>query len=270
MAGVSTESLEKVEQTLKANAAENPEQLAKELFAVVDVLEANGGLRRALTDPSRSADSRTGICRQIFNGKISESVLHVVDEAVSARWSKERDLADALEHAGVIAVALSAQNRGGVEALEIVINELLTFINSTDGSAEAQVALTDARASNNAKFKLALALAGNPDTAEGQLLVQRIAESSRGLTPARVAEQFVNTIVKQQNRSIARVAAAQPMSEAQIEKLRQGLSQAYGRELKLDISVDPSLIGGLRVQVGDEIMDGSVQTRLNDLNRSFS
>ena len=50
MAGVSTESLSKVEAVLEANASLNPLNLASELFAVVDVLDHDGGLRRGLTD----------------------------------------------------------------------------------------------------------------------------------------------------------------------------------------------------------------------------
>ncbi len=270
MAGVSTESLKKVEQVLAANIGANPDHLAQELFAVVDVLDENGGLRRGLTDPSRSADSRASICSTIFGGKISESAIKVVQAAASARWSNERDLADSLEQAAVEASAYAAEANNGVQGLENVINELLTFINSVDDLAEAQTALTEERATNDAKQKLALVLGGNPQSAEGKLLIERVAKAPRGATPARLAEKFVEIIVKRQNRSIARVSTARPLSEAQIEKLRSGLSKAYGKELKLDISVDPSLIGGLRVQVGDDMMDGTVQTRLSDLNRALT
>lgn len=270
MAGVSTESLKKVEQVLAGHLAINPEHLAQELFAVVDVLDANGGLRRGLTDPSRSAENREGLTVAVFTGKISESALTVLKVATSLRWSQERDLADALETAAVEAAAFAAETREGVQGLETVINELLTFINSVNDSAEAQVALTDQRASAQAKKKLALAMGGNPATSEGTLLIERVATAPRGASPARLAEKFVENIVDRQNRSIARVSTARPLTESQIEKLRAGLSRAYGKELKLDISVDSSLIGGLRVQVGDEIMDGTVQSRLAQLDRTIA
>ncbi|MDO4252592.1 MAG: F0F1 ATP synthase subunit delta [Rothia sp. (in: high G+C Gram-positive bacteria)] len=270
MAGVSTESLKKVEQVLSVNLAVSPDRLATELFAVVDVLDADGGLRRALTDPARPEQAREGIVRALFGGKILESTTNVVSAAAAARWSAERDLADALETAAVVALAVSAESRAGIAGLETVINELLTFVNSVNSSAQAQIALTDDRASAQAKKKLALVLAGQPSSPEGRLLIERVSQAPRGLTPARLADSFVEIIVKRQNRSIARVTTARALTEAHIEQLRAGLSKAYGRELKLDITVDPSLIGGLRVQVGDEIMDASVQTRIADLNRSIA
>lgn len=270
MAGVSTESLKKVETALTANTAVSPDHLAQELFAIADVIDNDGSLRRGLVDPARSEEARAGIVKSVLGGKVSEAAVNVVSTAAAARWSHERDLADALETSAVSALAISAEQRGGVEALETVINELLTFVNSVNGSAEAQSALTDDRATDEAKKKLALVLAGNPDSTEGRILVERASSTPRGTTPARLAESFVETIVERQHRSIARVETATPLTEAQIEKLRAGLSKAYSKELKLDITVEPELIGGLRVQVGDEMMDGSVQTRLNELNRSFN
>ncbi|MFW0155722.1 F0F1 ATP synthase subunit delta [Rothia sp. P6271] len=269
MAGVSTESLKKVEAVLTAQRAVSPDYLAKELFAVVDVLDADGGLRRALTDPSRSEQAREGIVQKVFRGKVSESALNVFVAAATARWSAERDLADALEHVAVDATAQAAEVRAGTNTLETVLDELLTFINTLNSSAQAQIALTDDRALPEAKKKLALTLAGSPATAEGQLLIERVSVAPRGMTPARLAEKFVEIIVKRQKRSVARVVSARPLTDAHIEKLRRGLSQAYGQELKLDITVDPQVIGGLKVQVGDEILDGTVQSRLNELNRSI-
>lgn len=147
---------------------------------------------------------------------------------------------------------------------------MLTFINSVDSSAEAQRALTDERASARSKQRLALVLSGNASEPESVLLIERAASRPRGLAPARLAEKFVEIIVNRQNRSIAKVTVAKPLSEEQIAKLRASLVKVYGKDLKLDITQDPQLIGGIRVQVGDEIMDGSIQNRLADLGRSFA
>lgn len=269
MAGVSTESLKKVEKVLDANMAVSPSHLAQELFAVVDVIDQDGSLRRALVDPARDESARQGIVKAIFSGKVSLSAINVVAAAAAARWSEERDLADALEHTAVIAAAIAAQSRGGSISLESVVNQMLTFVNSVDSSAEAQRALTDDRASARAKERLAVVLSGNASEPESVLLIQRAASHPRGMTPARLAEKFVEIIVNRQNRSIAKVSVAHPLTEEQTAKLRAALVKAYGRDLKLDITQDSSLIGGIRVQVGDEIIDGSIQSRLTELERSF-
>ena len=269
MAGVSTESLSKVEEVLEAHASLQPLNLASELFAVVDVLDHNGTLRRAVTDSSRDAAARQGIANTVFGGKISSQAMAVLTNAVAQRWSDDADLANALERAAVLAVTASAQSRGGVDALDEVLNELLTFVRTVDSNAQAQEALSDHQASKEAKKKLAVALGGPATTAEGVLLLERIGSNPRGLHAARAADEFAEIIVKRQNRYIARVTSAINLSQAQLERLGRALNAVYGRELKLDVSVDPAVLGGLRVQVGDEVIDGTVETRMSDLSRSI-
>ena len=269
MAGVSTESLSKVEEVLEAHASLQPLKLAGELFALVDVLDHNGTLRRAVTDSSRDAAARQGIVNSVFDGKISSQAIAVLTNAVAQRWSEDSDLADALERAAVLAVIASAQSRGGVDALDEVLNELLTFVRTVDSNAQAQEALSDHQASKEAKKKLAVALGGPATTAEGVLLLERVGSNPRGLHAARAADEFAEIIVKRQNRYIARVTSAINLSQAQLERLGRALNAVYGRELKLDVSVDPAVLGGLRVQVGDEVIDGTVETRMSDLSRSI-
>jgi len=269
MAGVSTESLSKVEEVLEAHASLQPLNLASELFAVVDVLDHNGTLRRAVTDSSRDAAARQGIVNSVFDGKISSQAMAVLTNAVAQRWSDDADLANALERAAVLAVTASAQSRGGVDALDEVLNELLTFVRTVDSNAQAQEALSDHQASKEAKKKLAVALGGPATTAEGVLLLERVGSNPRGRHAARVADEFAEIIVKRQNRYIARVTSAINLSQAQLERLGRALNAVYGRELKLDVSVDPAVLGGLRVQVGDEVIDGTVETRMSDLTRSI-
>lgn len=269
MAGVSTESLSKVEEVLEAHASLQPLKLAGELFALVDVLDHNGTLRRAVTDSSRDAAARQGIVNSVFDGKISSQAMAVLTNAVAQRWSEDSDLADALERAAVLAVIASAQSRGGVDALDEVLNELLTFVRTVDSNAQAQEALSDHQASKEAKKKLAVALGGPATTAEGVLLLERVGSNPRGLHAARAADEFAEIIVKRQNRYIARVTSAINLSQAQLERLGRALNAVYGRELKIDVSVDPAVLGGLRVQVGDEVIDGTVETRMSDLSRSI-
>ena len=269
MAGVSTESLSKVEAALDANASLNPLHLASELFAVVDVIDRDGGLRRGLTDTSRVEAARQNIASTVFGSKVSSQTLSVLTVAVSQRWSAERDLADALEKCAVLAAIVSTQSHGGVEALDTLINELLTFVRNVDGTAQAQTALSNNLASKEAKQKLAVALGGPARSAEGVLLLERIGSETRGMHAARLADEFVEIIVKRQNRYIAKVTSAVALSQAQLNRLGHALSRVYNRKLKLDISVDPTVLGGLRVQVGDEVIDGTVIARLDELERNL-
>ena len=99
--------------------------------------------------------------------------------------------------------------------------------------------------------------------------MERIGSESRGHHAARLADEFVEIIVTRQNRYIAKVTSAVALSQAQLERLSRTLNKIYNRQLKLDVSIDTAVLGGMRVQIGDEIIDGTVGTRLDDLERDL-
>ena len=99
--------------------------------------------------------------------------------------------------------------------------------------------------------------------------MERIGSESRGHHAARLADEFVEIIVTRQNRYIAKVTSAVALSQAQLERLSRTLNQIYNRQLKLDVSIDTAVLGGMRVQIGDEVIDGTVGTRLDDLERDL-
>ncbi|MDP1788870.1 MAG: F0F1 ATP synthase subunit delta, partial [Rhodoglobus sp.] len=59
--------------------------------------------------------------------------------------------------------------------------------------------------------------------------------------------------------------SAAPLTAAQLDRLAKGLTKQYGRGLRINQIVDPAVIGGLRVAIGDDVIDGSIATRINDL-----
>ncbi|MFP5346390.1 MAG: F0F1 ATP synthase subunit delta, partial [Actinomycetes bacterium] len=99
-------------------------RLGQELFGVVGVLDSSAGLRRALTDPSRDASAKADLVGRLFGGKVSDAAVDVVSGMVRDRWSSARDLGDACEHLGAVAVVASAEDDGTLERLE---DELFRF-----------------------------------------------------------------------------------------------------------------------------------------------
>ena len=61
------------------------------------------------------------------------------------------------------------------------------------------------------------------------------------------------------------ITTAAPISAAQQERLIALLSARYGRPVAVNTVIDPAVVGGLRVQIGDDVIDASVASRLNDL-----
>lgn len=74
----------------------------------------------------------------------------------------------------------------------------------------------------------------------------------------------------QGGRIVATVHTATPLSAAQRTRLGESLAQRYGGQVSINEVIDPSVLGGLRVQVADDVIDGSISARLADLRQKLA
>ena len=274
MAGVSSESLATALAALEAKLPTASLQLAKELFGILGMVDSSAGLRRALTDPSRSGDEKSALVRQLVSGKVSADAAEIAGGLASSRWASARDIGDALETLAATVVISVAENKSAVSAsgitgLEELENDLFSFNQAVASSHEVQRALSEPQASAAAKAALAGKLVPGVSE-EAKVLISQAVSQPRGIKPTRLVERFAELAAKRQQRWIATVSVTRPLSQTQLERLQAGLNALYGRELKVNINVDPSRIGGIRVQVGDEVLDASVLTRLGELQRQLA
>jgi F-type H+-transporting ATPase subunit delta len=188
----------------------------------------------------------------------------------ASRWGSARDIGDALETlAATTAIAVAESKGAGVDGLEGLENDLFHFIRLVEADHDLQRALVEPQASAEAKSALALKLVPNAGP-EAQVLIRQAVTAPRGLKPTALVRRFVELVAQRQQRWIANVSVSRPLTQEQISRLQAGLNGLYGRELKINVNVDPSLVGGVRVQVGDEVVDSSVVTRLSELRRKLA
>ncbi|MFC0582588.1 F0F1 ATP synthase subunit delta [Micrococcoides hystricis] len=268
MAAASSESLAQAKQELQSTINGADLALAKELFEVLSVLEEQAALRRALTDPSREPAQRAGLVQNLFGAKVSEPAIKVLQTLAGKRWSNERDLGDGLEQIATTVVAAAAE-RNGLTGLNQLESELLGFNRTVGASHEVQAALTDPLASSQAKTTLAQRLSASVSD-EARLLIDQAISSPRGKKPQDLIADFVKQIAARQQRWIATVTVAAPLNEATQNRLATALNGYFGRDLKLNVNVDPAVIGGMKIQVGDEVVDSSIESRLQDLKRKLA
>ncbi|GAB3189939.1 F0F1 ATP synthase subunit delta [Nesterenkonia suensis] len=268
MAAVTGESLATLQEQLADTLAAAELAVADELFSALDVLDSSAALRRSLTDPARDAGDRAAMVRSLFSAKARTSTVSVLEAVASQRWSRERDLGDAIERLAVSVVAVQAE-KDGLDGLESLESDLLGFRRAVSSSHEVQHALTEPQADAAAKRRLAARLSGGAG-AEARLLIDRAVTAPRGLRPEALVERFAEQIAARQQRWIAQVTVAKELDEAHRRRLSSSLDRYFGRELRLDVVVDPSVVGGIRVQVGDEVVDSTVATRLSELNRRLA
>lgn len=274
MSGVSSESLTTALTQLEAKLPLASLQLAKELFGILGTVDSSAGLRRALTDPSRTGDEKSALVKQLVGGKVSAEAADIAGGLASSRWASARDIGDALETLAATVVIAVAENKSavsasGISGLEELENDLFSFNQAVASNHEVQRALSEPQASAAAKTGLARKL--NPGASEeANVLIAQAVSQPRGIKPTGLVARFAELAAKRQQRWIATVSVTRPLTETQFARLQSGLNSLYSRELKINLTVDSELIGGIRVQVGDEVLDASVITRLGQLHRQLA
>ncbi|WP_232679845.1 F0F1 ATP synthase subunit delta [Nocardioides sp. R-C-SC26] len=235
--------------------------VADELFSVASTLRADGALRRFATDASVPAQAKQGLVAEVFGGKLSEAAVGVFGDAVTRRWTATRDLADALEHLSVVAAVRSAGNDG-----DRLADELFTFGQAVKEDPALRDALSDPSRSVADRAGLVSALLdGKALPATVTLAKQALSGSYRTVSVALAEYQKVAADVH--GESVATVRVARPLTEGETARLTAALTSQYGRPVHLNLLVDPALLGGARVEIGDDVIDGTVSSRLDDARR---
>ncbi|HEY0186397.1 MAG TPA: F0F1 ATP synthase subunit delta [Cellulomonas sp.] len=269
MRGTSQASLTAAEgrfEPVLREAGEAGRVLGEQLFALVDALDSSGSLRRTLTDPSTDADAKAALVGRLL-GAADPRVVEVAQGLVRARWSDEADLADATERLAFCALLASAEADGTIGQVQ---EELFRIGQALAGQREVRRLLFDDRVHAQARGELAdrlLAGQGDPVTA---LLVRRAAVAPRGRRFVTTLGHLDDLIAERRSRQVATVTSASDLGPAQRERLAGILHRVYGRPMQVQVIVDPHILGGLRVQVGPEVIDATVLARLADVRRRLA
>ncbi len=101
------------------------------------------------------------------------------------------------------------------------------------------------------------------------MVLARRAVRARERTFAHTIEGFVTLAADQKNRVVATVRVARPLSSEQRDRLQAALSKQVGRSIVIQEIVDPTVLGGIRVELGDEVIEGTVADRLEQARRLF-
>jgi F-type H+-transporting ATPase subunit delta len=231
------------------------------------VLGSSSSLRHAVSEQSRSSADKQQLLPGLFGEQISEDTHSVISGMVASRWSSPLDLVAAVEQMGVTALAGAAQR---AQRLDEVEDELFRFTRILAGNHDLQRALSNPDAPAESKTQLIDSLVGGKIAPEAQLLITAAAVHPRGRTTAGVLDSYGEILASRRARQIATVTSAVPIGAEQQDRLAAALSRVYDRELVLNVQVDPQVIGGMKVQVGDEVLDGSIATRLDDVRRRLA
>jgi F-type H+-transporting ATPase subunit delta len=237
-----------------------------DLYATADLLTREVGLRRALADPGVAAEARRALLDRLLGNQIGEIALEVLRAAAGARWSRPADLLTAVEELGSEALLASEQAAGALDEVE---DELFRFSRIVDRTPRLSLALSDRGLPVERKAALLDRLLDDRVRPATRRLIGRVVNNPRGRGVGREIEALAELASRRRQRSIAVVTVAHPIDEQQADRLRAAIARAFGTEVVLQLVIDPSVLGGVSVRVGGELVDGTVLRRLAEARRQL-
>lgn len=242
-------------------------EISEGLYAVAALLDREPSLRRAFTDPASSAAARQGLADRLLGQQLPALPLGVFRDMVAERWSGPNDLRDAVEVLAAEAAMHAAEGEGALDEIE---DELFRFARLLEREPALRAALTDPGFPNERKAALLQDLLGTRATPTTTRLVEIAVTRPRGGSLESKLEELSRLAAGRRSRYVARVRVAVPLSAGQETRLASSLARIYGREVQLQVEIDPSIIGGVEVRVGDEVLDGTVSHNLEQVRRRLA
>ncbi|TDC21777.1 F0F1 ATP synthase subunit delta [Streptomyces sp. 8K308] len=273
MIGASREAVEAARERLDAltdNTRVDVAALAADLAAVTALLDRETALRRLLTDPAQPGEGKADLVGRLLTGQVSGEAVDLVSGMVRSRWTSSRDLVDAVEGLADSADLIAADEAGVLDTVE---DELFRFGRIVVTSPELSAALSAKDTDSEriaARAGLIRELLGGRAHEVTIRLVTRLVERPRGRSLDSGLDALCVLAAARRGRSVAVVTSAVPLSDAQRQRLGDALARLYSRPIQLNLDVDPTVIGGISVRVGDEVIHGTIADRLDEVNRRMA
>ncbi|WP_250236399.1 F0F1 ATP synthase subunit delta [Bifidobacterium longum] len=240
-------------------------RIGNELFTITKVLDDSIQLERALTDPSRPVADKVAVLTELLGDNVHPMTMEIMTDLVSRHWSRARDIANAVEDFGVDAMMYYADATGATLQVSVELSELHSALLNLP---VVRAKLYDYQATSEARVKLF------HEVFSGKTLnkvTMRLAEHATcNLRRRRYLETIqwlINKFSRHMGESMVTVTTATPLKPEQIKRLVEVYSAKVGRQVHINSVVDPTVLGGMRIQVGDEVTDNTVVAQLQNLHR---
>lgn len=250
---------EHFEERISSATAEDLQHLGTELGAVTAVLGAEPVIRRHVADSSAPLQARRTMAEALFGSKVGRLTLDTLQDVVGHRWSRPLDLVDGVEELARQALLALAERDGSLSDVE---DELFRFGRILAAEPRLAVLLGDESAPVARRLALLNTVLAGRTRPVTRLLLEQAVRAPRRRRLDEIVEELVDRAAGRRQRSVAHVSAGGPLSDQQEQRLHDALSRVYQRSISVKVELDPELLGGLVIRVGDEVIDGSVAGRL--------
>ena len=240
-------------------------RIGNELFTITKVLDDSIQLERALTDPSRPVADKVAVLKGLLGDNAHPMTMEIMTDLVSRRWSRARDIANAVEDFGVDAMMYYADATDATLQVSIELSELHSALLNLP---VVRSKLYDCQATSEARVKLFREVfSGKTLNKVTMRLAEHATCNLRRRRYLETIQWLINKFSRHMGESMVTVTTATPLKKEQIKRLVEVYSAKVGRQVHINSVVDPTVLGGMRIQVGDEVTDNTVVAQLQNLHR---
>ena len=251
---------------VKGASAATASEISTHLFFATEVFASKTALRRAITDPSRDIAAKNALIKELFGSKIGKEASDLISGVAALRWSASKDVIYVLEQLAIEAEASAANINNELDRLE---DELFSASRVLVGSTEIRSALVGG-AGADLKATLVTEILSKNASASTVKLVRALVTQRRGRSLESAFAEYMFGLANRRNRLIAVVRTAAPISDAQKVRLSGAIEKQVGQPIRVNIQVDPTILGGVSIKFADELIDASISNRLAHAGRALA
>jgi F-type H+-transporting ATPase subunit delta len=253
-------------EAIVGNSAKAP-QIAEDLFTVATVLHSQPSLCRALTDAGRPVTDREALLRRLVAERIDDTAVDVLVACVGDRWDRPAQLAAAVDECGVLSYLVAARSHS---RLDRVGTEVFGFAQIVQDDRSLRAALLDRSAPVESRRQLIdTLLAGKVSPETIKLIEHAVLDGTERSLEADL-ERVIEFVARLRERRVAVIRVAAALTATHRDRLERALVTRVGGPVLMNVVVEPEIVGGVKIEVGDEVVDGTVTSRLATVRRQLA
>ena len=250
---------------IKGASAASASELSSHLFFATEVFAGNTSLRRAITDPSRDKAAKAALVKDLFGKSTGALAVSLMSDVSALRWSATKDVIHVIEQLAIEAEASAANISNELDRVEDEFFETSRLVADNFELRKALVSV----GSTDAKAALIAEVLGKKASSSTVKLASALVSHLRGRSIEAAFADYLFGLANRRNRLIAVVRTASTLSDAQASRLATVLEKKVGQPIRINVQIDPTILGGVSIKFADELVDGSVVNRLANAGRAL-
>lgn len=236
----------------------------RNLFDAAATVAANKQLAAALSDRGASEPSKRALVERVFGANAGSAALRILTTASAQKWESTDQFVTAVQEAAIRATAQATGNHEQIGA------ELGAFLEAISSNPQLELSVGSRLGTADAKQELVTRLFAGRLSNETLVILRSLLQIPSGRRIRRQVIWAREIVADQADRQVAVVTVARALPDEQLERVRAALSARFGRDITVNQVVDPAVIGGLRVELADEVIDDTAAARLHNLRMQLA